>query len=179
MPGMGGKAAKPVARPTDSIAGAMMAGNSRSGRRPEQVKEARQGTPQRPAKLTADEAWFWDQVIATAEHLEAMDSPLCQAATRAWGLYCRVCVLAAKDPTDKEIKGAVSTYGTLLDKLCARIAVDPLGRARHKPKRAVELDPLAQFLAGGTPRLPMQRRKRRATKAAAKPKPKPKRKGKK
>lgn len=107
----------------------------------------REGRPERPVKLTADEAWFWGQLIEPAEHLEACDSPLCHAATRAWALYCTVCTLASTAPIDKDIKAAVSTYGTLLDKLCGRLALDPLGRARHKPMRPETLDPLAQFLA--------------------------------
>lgn len=124
-----------------------MAGNSRSGRRPKPGPTIRDGSPLRPAKLTSDEAFFWDGVIAAADHLELIDTSLCRAATRAWGLYCQVCTMAAKDPIDKDIKAAVSTYGTLLDKLCSRLAVDPLGRARQRPKRAAELDPLAAFMA--------------------------------
>lgn len=150
-----------------------MPGNSRSGRRAKELTATRAGQPQRPAKMSADEAWFWDQVIAVAEHLEAIDSPLCHATTRAWALYCQVCTMAKKDPIDKDIKAAVSTYGTLLDKLCARIAVDPLGRARQKPKRPAELDPLAQFLAGRTPELPRLKPKPK-TKRKPKPKSRPK-----
>lgn len=131
-----------------------MPGNSRSGRRPPPGPVTREGSPLRPGKLSPDEAFFWDGVIAEASHLEAIDTSLCRAATRAWGLYCSVCVMAGKDPTDKDIKSAVSTYGSLLDKLCSRLAVDPLGRARQKPKRVAELDPLAVFMGTPSPAVP-------------------------
>lgn len=123
-----------------------MAGNARSGRRPPPAPAVRAGRPAKPKKLTADEAYFWESVIGKATHLEAIDSVLCEAATRAWGLYAECCRTAKGDPLDKDVKSAVSTYGTLLDKLCARLGVDPLGRARHRAKAEITPDdPLREF----------------------------------
>ncbi len=123
-----------------------MTGNARSGRRPPAPAAIRAGKPAKPKKLTPDESYFWESVIGRASHLEAIDSVLCEAATRAWGLYQDCCREAKSQPTDKDIKSAVSTYGTLLDKLCARLGVDPLGRARHRAKAEVAGDdPLREF----------------------------------
>ena len=125
-----------------------MAGNSRSGRRAKATAPKRQGRPTRPKRLGQDETYFWDEVIAKAEHLEAIDTPLCVALCRAWRLYCDAVTEAQMDPTDSKAKSAVSAYGALLDKLAGRLAIDPLGRARHKPKRSDEAGPLAEFGLG-------------------------------
>lgn len=123
-----------------------MAGNARSGRRPAVPPAVRAGRPLKPKKLTPDELYFWESVIVRASHLESIDSVLCEAATRAWGLYQECCRQAKSEPTDKDIKSAVSSYGTLLDKLCARLGVDPLGRARQRAKAEVAGDdPLREF----------------------------------
>lgn len=123
-----------------------MAGNARSGRRPAVPPAVRAGRPAKPKKLNADETYFWESVIGRATHLEAIDSVLCEAATRAWGLYAECCREAKSDPRDKDVKSAVSSYGALLDKLCARLGVDPLGRARHRAKAEIAADdPLREF----------------------------------
>lgn len=123
-----------------------MPGNSRSGRRPKAPDAIRAGRPSRPRKLNADETYFWESVIAKATHLEALDAALCEAAVRAWGLYVDCCRQAKENATDKDIRSGVSTYGTLLDKLCSRLGVDPLGRARHRAKVEVPGDdPLREF----------------------------------
>lgn len=123
-----------------------MPGNARSGRRPQTPPPPRSGRPTKPKNLNTDERYFWRSVIEVAGHLETIDSALCEAATRAWGLYVDCCRKAKDNPLESGVKAAVSSYGSLLDKLCARIGVDPLGRARHRAKAEIAADdPLNEF----------------------------------
>ena len=125
-----------------------MPGNARSGRRVKSADPVRRGRPVKPKKLGTAETYFWDQVIATSEHLETVDTPICIACCRAWRLYVDSVDIAQDDPTDQRAKSAVSSYGALLDKFCGRLAVDPLGRARQKPKRPDGVSPLTEFGLG-------------------------------
>ena len=123
-----------------------MAGNARSGRRAKPAAPIRGGRPTKPATLNTDEAYYWRPVIEVADHLEAIDSALCESAVRVFGLLQDACRKAKKNSTDGKAKSAVCAYGVLLDKLTARLAVDPLGRARQRVKPEVAHDdPLKEF----------------------------------
>jgi len=111
-----------------------MVGNARSGpkrgRRDERITLVDSDRPERPANLHAIEAAYWDEVIATAEHLRKADTSLCIQCCRLYFLHRETEAAARCDPLDKDVavvcRGYFKDWKAAVERLC----LDPLGRER-------------------------------------------------
>ena len=123
-----------------------MAGNERSGRRPERPRTRAAEPLKRPAGLKPEDRWVWDQMIAGAEHLEATDLPMALYCCQLGGQFKRLMKAWQKCPGDSDLRlNATSTFAAF-EKACYRLCIDPRSkRTLYGDPVAEEVNPLKEF----------------------------------
>ena len=113
-----------------------MAGNSRSGRRPDPTKAKAPkavGEPVRPDFTDPEAAAFWDVVVpglVKAGIVGELDSAALQTMCEMWGLYRAAYEQAEKFPIDRDRRIAVVSYQAAFEKWASRFGLTAADRAR-------------------------------------------------
>lgn len=82
--------------------------------------------------LNAVEGALWDQVVpdlVSRELVSAKDTAELIILCQMWGLYCEVVEKAKIEPTDKEIRCAVTSYFTAFDRVAAKFGLSAADNA--------------------------------------------------
>jgi phage terminase small subunit len=113
-----------------------MAGNSRSGRRPDPTKAQApkaEGEPVRPDFEDAEASALWDATVPWLVEkgiAGKSDSAALQAMCEAWGLYRKSYEKALAKPWDKDYRIAAISYLSQFETWASRFGLTPADRAR-------------------------------------------------
>lgn len=84
--------------------------------------------PEKPRNLSEIEDAFWEESIATAEHLRHADTTLAVRCAKLYGLSCEAEAAAQCDVLDKDARAAYLAYHGAWKGAIERLCLDPLGR---------------------------------------------------
>lgn len=122
-----------MARPPKSIAELKLHGNYREDRHGARadIEEVVSGVPDKPPGLNEHESWMWDLVIeeyGDEGPVRRIDTAALLQACRLWGLLQQSQAEAASDPTDKNLRCAVTSYYAAWDRAAAKLGITPRDR---------------------------------------------------
>lgn len=121
-------------RPRKPLAELRLMGGFRPARHAERLGEPQfDGQPVKPRGLDKEASKLWDAIVpqlVARQVVREIDSAILTMTCQIWGLYRQSVEAAVANPTDKEIRGAVTAYASQFDRLAAHCGLNPIDRAK-------------------------------------------------